>query len=448
MTAVVMSSPTPRPSYAKAFVGVLACCLLIPSAAVDGVADDGAPRYPFPQHFEYRRGTLLPDHVSRARLDGDVRKAYDRWKREYVVQDGSSSTGKLYRIAFGRRGSPEHDQTVSEGQGYGMVIVALMAGHDPAAREVFDGLWRYSREHPSEIDSRLMAWLVPADANGNDSAFDGDADIAYGLLLAAQQWGADGAIDYGNAAAFVLDAIYESTIGQRSKLPLLGDWVDPGGKVYNEYTFRTSDLMLASFDTFWRVTGDARWRRVGRASRRAIRVMQRRFSPRAGLLPEFAEPVSANQTSPRPADPGFLGSEQAGGYSWNACRVPLRIGLNALFNRRSGRLVRIMSTWAEAAHGADPDSIGAGYALDGTPLPDTDYFELAFTAPLGVAAMSSPGQQEWLNDVYSAITSEGSSGYYNDSINLLSLLVMTGNFWDPSRRQWGESRQSISGLYP
>src|SRR4029079_11723661 len=86
--------------------------------------------------------------------------------------------------------APAH--VVSEGQGYGMVVVALMAGHDPEARARFDGLTRYLLAHQSHTDGRLMAWAQDArcrDVQGPDSATDGDLDAAFGLLLADAQWG-------------------------------------------------------------------------------------------------------------------------------------------------------------------------------------------------------------------------------------------------------------------
>jgi hypothetical protein len=105
--------------------------------------------------------------------------------------------------------------TVSEGQGYGMIIVALMAGHDSGARTLFDGLWEFSLDHRSEIDSRLMDWKVEADeqpdADGNDSAFDGDCSLALALLLAEKQWGNAGRFDYGAQAAWVMGGILAST---------------------------------------------------------------------------------------------------------------------------------------------------------------------------------------------------------------------------------------------
>ena len=92
--------------------------------------------------------------------------------------------------------------------------------------------------------------------------------------------------------------------------------------------------------------------------------------------------------------------------------------------------IRQIATWSGAAFDGDPSAIRAGYTLEGQPLPDSDYFMTFFAVPFGVAAMSMPDQQEWLNAVYDAVV-DVSEGYYEDSVTLLCLLVMTGNFWDP-----------------
>src|SRR5262249_32577986 len=151
------------------------------------------------------------------------------------------------------------NRTVSEGQGYGMIIVAIMAGHDPDAQTIFDGLWRFVRDHPSHIDARLMSFEWPEQPDAVDSAFDGDADIAYALLLADAQWGSGGAIDYQAEAQTLITAILESTIGPTSRLPLLGDWTEPNGAQYNEWTPRSSDFVVGHFRAYGRFTGDPVW---------------------------------------------------------------------------------------------------------------------------------------------------------------------------------------------
>jgi len=57
-----------------------------------------------------------------------------------------------------------------------------------------------------------------------------------------------------------------------------------------------------------------------------------------------------------------------------------------------------------------------------------NYFTTLFAAPFAVALMSEPRYQQRLNELYDAIY-QRREDYFEDSINLLSLLLLTGNFW-------------------
>jgi hypothetical protein len=96
----------------------------------------------------------------------------------------------------------------------------------------------------------------------------------------------------------------------------------------------------------------------------------------------------------------------------------------------SAEIATRISGWAEAAAGGDPYALKAGYELDGMPLPDSDYFTTFFAAPLGVAAMLDPDQQQWLNSIYDSVYNTHEN-YYEDSVTLLCLITMTGNMWVP-----------------
>ncbi len=384
--------------------------------------------HPFPQHVKYASSSILPSHRTREELDGDVRAFYDYWKSEYLSEDGSSDDGfPLYRVAFGKS-EEARGTTVSEGQGYGMMIVPIMAGHDPDAQLIFDGLWAFARAHPSEVDSRLMDWNVP-DPEGNDSAFDGDADIAFGLLLADAQWGSAGRVNYKVEAEKMIGGVLESTIGPESHLPMLGDWIDANGEVFNQYTPRSSDFMLVNFRAYGKATNDPVWDDVVVQSQNVITAIQTNHSPQTGLLPDF---IVINDQIPQPAPPNFLEDVTDGAYNYNAGRDPWRVGLDALIydDATSRSIVQKISHWIQASAGNDPANIRAGYELDGTPLPGSDYFTTFFVAPMGVAAMSDPAQQDWLNAVYDSIYNTHED-YYEDSVTLLCLMVMTGNFWSP-----------------
>ncbi|HXI12832.1 MAG TPA: glycosyl hydrolase family 8 [Thermoanaerobaculia bacterium] len=410
----------------------LIAALLAPAEGVPVVKPSSVqagPRRPFPQHVTYAAGTIRPNRRAQARQDDDVRAYYEVWKAKYLLPAGKSADGSaLFRVSFG---ATNPGRTVSEGQGYGMLIVALMAGHDPDARNLFDGLWKFSRTYPSRRDSRLMSWQVPV-SSGNYSAFDGDTYIAYALLKADAQWGSSGDRDYREAAKTVIAGILASTIGPESRLPMLGDWVKADGETYNQYTPRSSDLIPDHFRAFGVATRDPVWARVIAETQSVISQMQKKYSPGTGLLPDFIVPVSAADHTPRPAPPSFLEGVNDGNYGYNAGRVPWHLGTDALLSGDSVALAqtRKIAQWAIVAAKAKPSQIRGGYALDGSPLPDSDYFSIFFAAPLGVAAMTEPSQQAWLNDLYDSVFAKH-QGYYEDSVTLLSLLMMTGNTWKP-----------------
>ncbi|MGB8698958.1 MAG: glycosyl hydrolase family 8 [Thermosynechococcaceae cyanobacterium] len=394
-----------------------------------------SPHYPFPQHVNYGANTIKPNHRSQVQLDQDVRAFYRHWKSQYLIAAGTDNQDRpLYRIALSKAGDNRR-YTVSEGQGYGMLITALMAGDDPNAKTIFDGLWRFSRAHPSIIDSRLMAWKIPQP--NADSAFDGDADIAYGLLLAEQQWGNAGSINYGTAAKTVIGAIAQSTIGRDSKLPLLGDWAkgNPDSAKFDQYSPRSSDFMPGHFRAYGRATRNSLWNEVITATQSVTQQIQRNYSPVTGLLSDFIVSTCPGGRNYCPPQGKFLEGPQDGDYFYNAGRVPMRLGVDALINQNSlsKQQVRKIGAWIVTKTKGDPTRIAAGYQLNGTIISSKyTYFSSFFAAPFGVAAMLTPSQQTWLNRVYSSVY-QRHENYYEDSVTLLCLLIMTQNFWDPTK---------------
>lgn len=403
------------------FVLVLVLAIACPEAA-----RLHAQQFPFGvQHQPYRAGTLTPTNFTRAQQNQHVADYYNVWKGRWL---GTDPGGNGWRVK-----SDSSGRTVSEGQGYGMVIVAAMAGHDPQAKTIFDGLWQFRLAHPSTIDNRLMDWEVPNNS-GNNSAFDGDADIAYGLLMAHAQWGSAGAIDYLAAAKNVIAGIRASTIGPQSRLPMLGDWVTPNGSTYSQWTTRSSDFMPGHFRTFGAATGDAAfWESVVAATQNVITDIQSNESANTGLLPDFIKLVGASR-DPQPA-PNFLEGANDGNYWYNAGRDPWRLGVDAILNNDPITLAQVqkLSDWARTSTGGDPNKVRGGYKLDGTPL--NSWQDIFYIAPLAVAAMTGEGavDQQWLNSLYSRVYQSHNTGdYYGDAVTLQSLLAVTGNFWDPT----------------
>lgn len=410
------------------FIATLLAGFAFPAIATDNDTRP-CPRLPFPVRQPFPNNLTTPDHKGPDQQDQLVRTVYDRWKAHYLKAVPDTRTGRLdYRITAGKR---KPALTYSEGQGYGMMLVVYMAGHDPEAQTIFDGLYRFSRQHPSTIEPSFMAFQVPAESSRQTSAFDGDADIAFALLLADRQWGSDGAINYRAEALELIGALLGTVIGKESRLPMLGDWVLQDGVDYDQYTIRSSDIMPAHFKLFERASGDAGWGTVTRRSQALIDLIQQKFSPKSGLVPDFI--VGSSHDTMQPAPGRFLESMHDGAFYYNAARVPWRLGEDGLLFADTTSMAQLqkIAQWIIAASGGDPAKIGPGFNLDGTRLNNDDYLSMAFIAPFGVAAMTLEDQQGFVNATFDLCVTV-QQDYYEDTISLFCLLLMTGNYWMPA----------------
>lgn len=389
-----------------------------------------AQNHPFGSRpMAYAANSIQPDHLAQAALDQSVRDFYDAWKSEYLAQD--CGPGRYLVLTSVRGGN----LTVSEGHGYGMILAALMAGHEPQARAIFDGMYAYFREHPTLDYDSLMAWnqtrSCANSSDGDSSATDGDLDIAYALLLADKQWGSCGAIDYRAEALEVIADIRAGDVDPTAGYTLLGDWTDPSEPEYWAST-RSSDFMPAHYRSFLEATGDSDWTQLLSSQYAIIADVQATHSPASGLIPDF---ILDALTNPTPAYPFFIEADTDGAYSYNACRDPWRVATDFVVSgdTRARDIAQPINNWIRTHTGNDPAQIGAGYALNGSALPDTDYRSMAFVAPFGVGAMVDGSNQAWLNAVWDLVvaTPLADEAYYENTLKLLGMLTMSGNWWAP-----------------
>ncbi len=421
--------------------------------------------------------------VSGPDSDGTYR-AYLEWKRRYLYRDYGSAEDRafiLYSLESRNEDWFEEKNvlTVSEAHGYGMLALATMAGRDPDAKRDFDAMYRFFDAHRSRFAPGLMAWRqVAVDADGKavpidgelpafltgrgrgvrivdsedaDSAFDGDADIAYALLLADDAWGSEGAIDYGAEALRTLAAIMEKEIHPTSRHPLLGDWVtaDPEKAAFLPVT-RCSDFMIGHFAAFASRDPERRaeWLAVREACLKAVAELSDAAGG-TGLLPDFAV-LDPETNSWKPAPPLTLEDDYDGDYNWNSCRVPWRLGTAALSGDADPRLAKAVSSldaFSRRAAGGDPARVANGYLVSsgtpGDPIPDRDYeADLSFVAPFLVAARAADPGSDWelalarvagIDPALGGKPLEASS-YFGNSIRLFSLMAADGTWKTPGTR--------------
>ncbi|NLG17819.1 MAG: DUF11 domain-containing protein [Fibrobacter sp.] len=191
----------------------------LPCAALARIEVDinsGDPSCPFPRFNAYHNNTgrlgNLATHnaagVSHAEMEKTIRDAYQiMMNRAEKPGGGMGGVDYIYY-----RSNP----SCSEGDGYAMLAAVSMAD-----KSTFDGLWlwvhdfamnkvkRYSdckESSPGYLYSQLPGWTNEA---GDNSAADGDFDIALALLCAYRQWGEFMGIDdaCGNPISYKQAAI-------------------------------------------------------------------------------------------------------------------------------------------------------------------------------------------------------------------------------------------------
>jgi endo-1,4-beta-D-glucanase Y len=396
-------------------------------ASVPAETKTAPPKIPYGSRpHGFAPGVIFPSS-SEAERDRAVFEFYRRWQEKYIKP--GCNPGEL---VVETKNKPSQ-LTVSEAHGYGMIILAYMAGADPNAKTQFDSFVRYHRAHPSGITKGLMSWnqnTACIDVGGKNAAIDGDLDIAYALLLADKQWGG-GDIDYREVAQWVIGAISKSGIDQEGRYPLLGDWVNPQWSLRHYNGTRVSDFMGSHFRAFQTVSSEPVWNGILENTYWIAETVQLKHAAETGLLPDFAEGMESGD--PKPARMGYLEGPRDGSYAYNACRIPLRMATDYMLSgdERPRRIALRINDIAKRASGGDPKNLRGGYHLDGREM--VDYETMAFTGPFAVGAMLDTENQAWLDALWQHSIEREMENYYEDTLRMLSLIVLSGNWWGPEQ---------------
>jgi len=362
--------------------------------------------FPFPQFRSYPYGIKVSSFSQEFLLEKTL-KTYTEWKKNYLTKQGAPVG--TYRI---QRGSANSYDTVSEGIGYGMLILVFMDGIYEHTRQYFDGLYKYYKYYLDEYG--LMNWQI--DRNGSvigfNAATDADEDVALALIFADKQWGSkNSTINYIEEAKSLINRIMKYQVEKPSFILKPGD------------TFGGSDLTNPSYFAFaWyrifkKVSGDNQWDNVIDKCYEVLNIFKNKTN--TGLPPDWCD-VEGNQVS----NYGY-------NYSYDACRVPLRVGIDYIWygDQRAKEINLKISNWLKTTTDSDPTRIVAGYKITGEPL--VGYSNAAFVGPFGVGSMVDETLQSWcdaLFDRLSRFSDGGPWGYYQDCLKMLSMLIMTGNF--------------------
>src|SRR5512133_264138 len=432
-TSAPTAAPTPAPTLSPTPAPTVAPTPA-PTSAPLGVA------YPFGARYDpYNYGIRVSNHTN-AELDGQVTTHYDAWKAARIVATPGIAGGLADKFN-------DSYLTVSEGMGYAMLIVVVMAGYDPNARATFDGLLTTVRARPAKGMAQyygatalnLMDWRLDTDGTSSDAndlganAMDGDLDIAMALLMADRQWGSGGKWNYRQEALNTIAAL--KTVNMR-----------PDGQTHSSpqiHVARTSDFMIGHFRAFATATGDTFWSTTAiDKAYSLIDRMQTVYSANVGLMPDF---IINCDTTPIPSPGGYGDFTDTEGWMYsNAIRNPWRWGSDYIFSgdARWKSVLQKMTSFLVADTGNDPAKMATGYRLDGSLNDPTGQNRLfrpylnywgpyASIAPGMLGGMIDPAFQGWVNSSWDWTNDNRKTSYYDSEIQIICKLVASGNWWKP-----------------
>lgn len=282
-------------------------------------------------------------------------------------------------------------QVVSEGIGYGMLIVAGLGTQDE-----FDGLWNYYKVS-GKSPTGLMSWEcydLCGNCSGNEAS-DADLDVAMALLQAEHRWGGGA---YQAAAVDVIRLIRTTVLKACAGYTHLvaGAW-DPNCELLNPSYFSPGYYrVFANVDV-----GGASWWTDAITGAYANWDASKGTGSVAPLWPDATD-ASAN------AKPGFANN----GY--DAARVPWRIATDYAWSGSADAAALL--TWAQGRIDAN------GFHTYATDSNSAFWGANALTGLSGGDAKAQAYFDAWMN------ANMQDAPYYQGTLRVLYLMLFAGQF--------------------
>ena len=150
--------------------------------------------------------------------------------------------------------------------------------------------------------------------------------------------------------------------------------------------------------------------------------------------------------TPHPVAPDFLEGPNDGAYGYNACRDPWRLGTDFVVSgdARARTAAQRITTWVRGLTGDDPRHQVRLPARRHAAAPAQTIARWRSSRRSASARWSTPRNQAWLNDVWDLVvgTPLDAEGYYENTLKLLAMIAMSGNWWAPAAVSAGCTRRS------
>ncbi len=245
---------------------------------------------------------------------------YNDYKKEYWEKDTGRTLDK-----------ERNNITTSEGQSYTMLRAVWTSD-----QQTFDKTWAWTKEQLQRRDNNLFAWKwgqrsdgtygVLTDQGGQNTASDGDSDIALALLMAAGRWQQQ---EYLDEAKKIIPSIWEAEVIEVNGRPYFAS-NNLEKQSTTDAVMNPSYLSPYAYREFAKIDRSHDWNKLVDTSYELINASldsQLDKSKSAQLPPDW---LLLNRDTGAIRAP--QGSDLTTNYSFDAMRTPWRLALDYQWN--------------------------------------------------------------------------------------------------------------------
>jgi len=357
-----------------------------------------AVNFPYPQESSYGNGAAI---VTTSGASAALKAKFTSFMSTHYEENQDKTLG---RIKF-----DDLSQTVSEGIGYGMIMMVYFSDNTKSYKDEFDRLWAYYKKFVNT--NGLMNWKINGFSNvvGQNAASDAEFDVALALAMAHYQFGDQKYLD---------DA--KSLIGKIRQFEFDPNNLHRPGDNWNSKR-NPSYVSPAAFEIFKEVETNqaSKWSEIITANYTLLKNNQ-------------------NQSTGLPSDWCNDNGNPMDNFSYDASRAPWRWAwANAWYGHADAKtLLGKLAPWV---NNQTPANVKGSIQLNGTMGGDHNS---TFVGPLTNALSYSSAYQSKLNDFWSTLISLNEASYFNKAMQLLTGLFATGNM--PNLKALSEVQPSSS----
>ena len=351
-------------------------------------------KFPYPQAHKYGNNTIIATNWN---CNGQTASSMLKTKFTEYLNTFYEESGNYARIKFD---NPTY--TVSEGIGYGMIMMVYFSDNTTSYQGHFDKLWNYYQKYKN--NNGFMHWKINGFNNVDQSngATDADEDVAFALVLASYQFDDT---KYRTAAANLIAAMRQHEFESNG--------MHKPGDAWNNVK-NPSYVSPAAYEVFKSVDNgnSAFW---GSAVSTNYTLLLGNAHSTTGI------PTGWSNSNGNPTN----GNNSFIAYDYDAARAPWRWSWSYAWygHTQANTLVSRLASWVNSK---SPGDLKINMNQDGTCTLSGCESNGTSVGSLSSTLIYNSSYQQKLNDNFTVLMSKN-PGYYHSSLRLLTGLLMTGN---------------------